>query len=198
MANPLFEKGSTMVSIEVKARKVNEGQRFGRLTALCIGGQDKRGKSKWLCECDCGNQVLVIADNLRRGNTQSCGCRKLDMLAARLLVHGHSRKRTRTAEYRAWHHFIGRCCTPTDKQYADYGGRGIRVCQRWRESFQAFLDDMGLKPTRIHSIDRKDNDAHYSCGHCDECLANGWTANCRWATPLVQANNRRRRRVIGA
>lgn len=183
-----------MSSIETKATKVNEGQRFGRLIALRIGGQDKRGKSKWLCRCDCGNEVLVIADNLRRGNTQSCGCRKLDMHTDRLLIHGHSRKHERSSEYRSWHHLVGRCECSTDKQFSDYGGRGIRVCHRWRNSFQAFLGDMGPKPTRSHSIDRIDNDGNYSCGKCEECLANGWAANCRWATPAVQARNRRKRR----
>jgi len=86
-----------------------------------------------------------------------------------------------------------RCFCVTDRAYASYGARGITMCARWRQSFQAFLDDMGKKTSREHSIDRRDNDGHYSCGRCEECLANGWPANCRWATDSVQQRNRRGR-----
>lgn len=101
-----------------------------------------------------------------------------------------------TPEYRAWHRIKYRCESKKSKDYQRYGGRGIRVCLRWNLSVQAFLTDMGPRPSPRHEIDRIDNDGHYSCGKCDECRANGWTANCRWATKKTQANNRRANRLV--
>lgn len=84
----------------------------------------------------------------------------------------------------------GRCFNSNVARYPRYGGRGITVCRRWCESFAEFLADMGPRPSSEHSIDRKDNDGHYSCGKCEECVANGWPANCRWATRDMQDANR--------
>lgn len=91
---------------------------------------------------------------------------------------GESRGR-RTSEYRAWRDMRARCCNPNHGDYADYGGRGITVCERWRSSYVAFLEDMGRRPSQLHSLDRENNDASYS------------PDNCRWATPMEQAANRR-------
>lgn len=99
-------------------------------------------------------------------------------------------KRERSPTYRSWEALKYRCLQPRCKRYADYGGRGIKVCERWL-TFKNFLADMGEKPTRKHSIDRIDNDGNYSCGHCDDCLINDWPANCRWATDKEQGNNSR-------
>lgn len=93
-------------------------------------------------------------------------------------------------EYVVWTGMRSRCLKPKNPGFRYYGGRGITICARWRKEFWNFLDDMGSRPTPEHEIDRIDNDAHYSCGHCDECLANKWPANCRWATKLEQANNK--------
>jgi hypothetical protein len=109
-----------------------------------------------------------------------------------LPTHGLSQ----TVEYRAWQTMRLRCGNPENSRYQDYGGRGIRVCARWLESPKNFVDDMGLKPSRKHEIDRIDNDGHYSCGKCSECIANGWTANCRWVTRQVNDRNRRSNRLI--
>lgn len=89
---------------------------------------------------------------------------------------------------------IRRCSKPGDKKFGNYGARGIRVCSRWRGSLDSFFLDMGEKPSPRHSIDRVDNDGHYSCGKCEECIANGWPANCRWATNVEQQSNRRNNR----
>ena len=99
-------------------------------------------------------------------------------------------------EYQCWADIKHRCLNPKAIAFDRSGGRGIKVCKRWRDSFYAFLEDIGTRPTAKHSIDRIDNDANYSCGHCDECLENGWTANCRWSTYLEQNRNRRTNRVI--
>jgi hypothetical protein len=85
---------------------------------------------------------------------------------------------------------IGRCADSEGPKWHRYGGRGIRVCQRWLGSLESFIADMGPRPSPKHSIDRKDNDAHYSCGKCDECKFNGWSANCRWATQQEQQSNK--------
>lgn len=166
------------------------GQRFGRLVAMNTSASNKQGNRLWLCQCNCGKQVVVASNNLLCGQTQSCGCLKIDIATKRLTTHGL----LRTAEYRAWHHAKERCFNATDKQYADYGGRGVVMCERWRNDFAAFIGDMGLKSNAGLSIDRIDNDGHYSCGQCNECKQNGWKMNCRWATAKQQANNRRKRK----
>lgn len=96
----------------------------------------------------------------------------------------------KTPEYTAWSAMRSRCNGRSGRDYWRWGGRGVRVCAAWAE-FERFLVDMGERPSSKHSIDRKDNDGHYSCGKCEQCVANGWPANCRWATAKEQAENRR-------
>lgn len=96
-----------------------------------------------------------------------------------------------TPTYEIWRGMKRRCSRVAAKDYAAYGGRGIVVCGGWKTSFAVFLEDMGERPSSDHSIDRKDGDGHYSCGHCEECVANGWVANCRWATRAEQRRNQK-------
>ena len=103
--------------------------------------------------------------------------------------------RSRSPEYLAWAAMIQRCNNERNPAYADYGGRGIRVCVGWRADFDQFLRDLGERPASL-SLDRRDNDGHYSCGHCQECEDNGWPMNCRWATWDEQAANRRSAIVV--
>jgi hypothetical protein len=98
---------------------------------------------------------------------------------------------TGTPEYRSWNHMKQRCLNPNVDVYEYYGGRGITVCERWRE-FEAFFEDMGDRPAGL-SLDRIDPDGNYSCGHCDACVTNGWPANCRWADQGTQTRNQRKR-----
>lgn len=143
------------------------GQKFGRLSVL-----DVPSINKFLCRCECGKEISALASNVKRGNTTSCGCAKLEIITK----HGHSPRGKCSSEYSSWHCMCGRCCCPTNAEYPSYGGRGIAVCPEWHD-FQQFLADMGLKPTPRHSIDRIDSRLGYN------------PANCRWATPAQQTRN---------
>lgn len=94
--------------------------------------------------------------------------------------------------YQIWNGIKYRCLVPSSRDYPAYGGRGITICKRWREDFQAFYDDVAPRPEGL-TLDRKNNNLHYSCGKCEECKANGWEANCRWVSRSVQNHNRRQR-----
>jgi hypothetical protein len=157
-----------------------KGLRFGRLMPL-KRIDNVKSKVRWLCRCDCGAELAVKVDALRSGNTKSCGCAKIDGLIARTLKHGNARAGAKTSEYTIWKTMKDRCFRPANPRFKDWGGRGITVCARWRDSFGAFLADMGPRPSTRHSIDRIDNDGNYEPG------------NCRWATGLQQAANKRRK-----
>lgn len=107
-------------------------------------------------------------------------------------THGNFKHGLRdTPEYTTWGSMRTRCFNSNDEHYPDNGGRGITICQRWSESFEAFLEDLGPKPSPKHSIYRKDRDKSYTCGKCKECIAKSWSANCRWGTTTEQNRNRR-------
>lgn len=153
------------------------GMVFGRWTVLRRTGSDKRGELLWLCRCSCGNESSLTGSSLRSGNSVSCGCYQKDHPSQR--KHGASRTRL----YGAWKAMIRRCENANTGAYKDYGARGIRVCERWRHSFENFLSDMGPRP-KGHSIERKNNDGNYE------------PSNCHWAPSKDQANNTRANRVL--
>jgi hypothetical protein len=152
---------------------INAGDRFGRLTVVALTTQ---GKTHAVCRCECGSEKNVQLHNLRSGGTRSCGCLRRDWNARHKTTHGGSK----TAEYKVWQGMHKRCSNPRCKSFADYGGRGIQVCDHWNE-FPAFIADMGPRPSAKHSLDRIDVNGDYG------------PRNCRWATPVEQVRNRRRR-----
>lgn len=155
------------------------GRVVGRLTVLSM---DRKGKGGawWACVCSCGARPVVRASALNRGTTKSCGClnRETRKLAPR--THGATVAGARPHEYWIWLSMKQRCDNPRTKQYKYYGGRGIKVCERWRD-YSTFIADIGPRPSRAHSLDRYPNpDGHYEPG------------NVRWATMLEQRHNRSR------
>jgi hypothetical protein len=137
----------------------------------------------WECRCSCGNTAIVRAVDLIYGHTKSCGC----LRAQKIRSVGRLRKThgaTGTVEHRIWSSMKQRCENPSIPGYENYGGRGIKVCARWRYSLENFIADMGKRPSARHSIDRIDTNGNYEPG------------NCRWATTKQQARNRRSNRVL--
>lgn len=164
------------------------GQRFGLLVVLGPGKyvyRERPGKQAftcrfWRCQCDCGKETEVALGNLTSKLTISCGCQgSRASIGMRRRTHGLSADRPR--EYNIWRAMIHRCHNVTDPGYKNYGGRGIAVCDRWRESCAAFIEDMGLSPDGM-TIDRIDNEQGY------------FPENCRWTT--VTENNRNMRRTL--
>lgn len=157
--------------------RVNPGERYGKWTTIRHVGKAGRDVT-WECRCDCGTVKVCRANHLRSGGSKQCRRCANDAHTK----HGHSPKNGRkTTEANIWTGIIQRCHNSRSPGYKDYGARGVRVCERWRDSFKAFLEDMGERPSGAHSLDRKDNDGDYAPG------------NCRWATATAQELNKGRR-----
>lgn len=156
------------------------GQKFGRLIVLGLNREyaivsGKKERTFWACLCDCGEKVNVRTDQLKSGNTKSCGCWKKTECEVGRVKHG-------LASSPIYHIYSGikqRCLNSKNVRWDNYGGRGIEICDRWRDSFENFLEDMGDRPSNKHSIDRINN----SLGYFKE--------NCRWATLQEQGRNKR-------
>lgn len=156
------------------------GQRFGRLCVL-RRAETKRGhgkQAKWCARCDCGQEVVVDGHGLRSNRTRSCGCLRSERRHTFNVKHGHTRNGVPSPEYRTWLAIIARCTNPRNKDFARYGGRGIKIEKAWRDDFMAFFKHIGLKPSPEHQIDRIDNDSGYVLG------------NVRWVMPKEQQRNR--------
>jgi len=171
----------------IRIAKSFEPETFGRLTTigpkfLLPTGKTGNRQAFQVCSCACGNVRVILTTRLADGDTKSCGCLRTEMAKKTRTKHGESK----TPEYACWTNIKARCGNPNVYGFQNYGGRGIKVCERWsgENGFSNFLADMGRKPTPKHSIDRIDVNGNY----CPE--------NCRWATPLEQTRNRTTTRLI--
>lgn len=154
------------------------GNKFGRLKVVSHIGIDK-GVQRWSCLCDCGKIVSRRTESFKKqGDQSSCGC--LARLKKIRLKHGLHK----SAEYTAYNNMKDRCSNPKNKEFHRYGARGITVCQRWLDSFEDFIEDVGMRADKDLSLDRINNDLGY------------FKDNCRWATRIEQANNFRRNRYF--
>lgn len=156
------------------------GMKFGRLSAISPDNGRTSGHVVWNCRCDCGKEIKVPSTHLKRLNTKSCGCLRVDNainICIRLTKHGQSRSRT----YWVWNSIQQRCFNPKHIGFKYYGGRGITVCNKWRK-FTGFYSDMGDAPDDL-TIDRINNDGNYEPG------------NCRWTDRTTQESNKRAKRL---
>jgi hypothetical protein len=161
---------------------VSAGDRYGRLVVVEeVEPAVRTGRTRRAvrCLCDCGNEVVVLLNNMRVGDSSSCGC----LHSENSITHGRTIGGKPGSTYQIWKAMRQRCTNPSYVGYSRYGGRGISVCERWN-SFELFLEDMGERPSGRHSIDRRNNDGNYEPG------------NCRWATRTEQNRNSIKNRLI--
>lgn len=149
------------------------GRVYGERTVVARAENTKQGSARFILKCACGTESVVRADELRAGRSLKCR-------PCHLTKHGQATRERKTSEYKIWRWMNERCRNPNNRAFKNYGGRGIKVCDEWRMSFQSFFDFLGSRPTPKHSIDRyPDNDGNYEPG------------NVRWATASQQRNNQR-------
>jgi hypothetical protein len=156
-----------------KVRQDLTGRKFTRLLVKQCLGIGTSGCAQWLCLCDCGNFKVILSGYLLQGQSKSCGCFNRDQNRIKQTTHGQYGTRA----YKSWYSMLQRCGNKNNKAYKNYGGRGIRVCRRWKK-FENFYSDMG-DPDPGMSLDRKKVHDHYK------------PTNCRWVSDITQANNRR-------
>lgn len=155
------------------------GRKYGRLTVVALAGKKPGGRWYWVVQCSCNSPPKTVStSDLSR--TKSCGCLADEVRRTNNLRHGMRR----TPEYQAWQDMKNRCYRDKTKRFERWGGRGIRVCKKWRNSFEAFYKDVGPRPSPLHTLDRENNDGHYEPG------------NVRWATPEQQAGNKSNAKLL--
>lgn len=177
---------------ESKYSKGLEGTRFNRTVVRVFAFRRPSGKMYsyyWICLCDCGTWHITNARSLFRGHCGSCGCLARDGTQKAGFVHGHAQRGKLSREFTSWQKMRGRVDDPKNEWFHLYGGRGIQYCQGFRE-FSHFLKVLGSRPEN-RTLDRINNNGHYSCGECSECIVSKWPINVRWATIDEQNGNKR-------
>ena len=160
---------------------IQVGMSFGKWQILSPHTVGKYGGVyKWLCRCSCGKEKPVASCHLKNGASTGCGCDRRERFYKVITKHG----KVKTPEYSSWQNMKTRCYNKKIKEYKYYGGKGIRVCKRWIDSYENFYNDMGPKPDKTYSVDRIDLNGDYS------------PDNCRWASRIQQANNKTNNRII--
>lgn len=157
---------------------IQAGERYGRYT-LVERAASRKGATYWVCQCDCGTVKEVQLSHLRNGTTQSCGCYRDEVKGQQSLKHGHWTNGKASLTYVSWQDMKLRVLSPNDVAYHNYGGKGVTICDRWLESFEAFLEDLGERPSKKHTLDRIDPNGNYEPG------------NVKWSTILEQNRNKR-------
>lgn len=152
------------------------GNKYGLLRVESRAENGKCGLVRWNCICECGGRTISFANGLKSGGVTSCGCKRNTTLAKGKYARTHGMHGTK--EYDAYYHMRQRCYIKSCSQYKNYGGRGIKVCDRWLENFENFFEDVGKCPSGLHSVDRIDSEGNYEPG------------NVRWATQKTQQQNR--------
>lgn len=158
------------------------GMKFGKLLVTQFSHIGKHYVKYWCCVCECGDHKIIAGNHLQRGHTKSCGC--ISKVLKSTFKHGHHPKSGPSPEYISWQAMKRRALYSKQDHFNRYGGRGIKCCERWLNSFENFLQDMGPRPSLFHTLDRINNDGDY----CPE--------NCRWATKKQQARSRCSSRII--
>ncbi len=157
------------------------GKKFGRLKILLKRPAHKRFYD---CLCDCGQRTTVNIYKVVSGHTKSCGCLRNEKTRLMALKHGFAANGKILPEYMIWVSMKQRCGNPKNKSFHRYGGRGIKVCEKWMRSFSNFINDVGRRPNPLLTLDRKDNDGNYC------------KSNCRWATRKQQSDNSEQQRIL--
>lgn len=157
-------------------KKISKGQVFNSFTTI---RPEKLGhRSGWLCRCECGVEKVVYSQKLTSGLYKSCGCKRAENISKAVTRHGMTSRGNMPSEYSVWRGIKTRCLNPKTRHYSRYGGRGIKICDEWKNDFEAFYKSVGPRPSKHHTIDRIDNDGDYE------------PSNVRWATSMQQGRNK--------